>query len=133
MRWESGRRSRNIEDRRGRGAVGLGAGGLGVVVLLMAVAWISGQNPLDVLQQLDLGPAGSGTPIETGAPPAADDPQAQFVATVLADTEDTWSQVFADAGGEYDAPVLVLFTGAVASACGRASAAVGPFYCPADR
>jgi uncharacterized protein len=131
MRWESGRRSTNIEDRRGMGGGAMvGGGGLGVLVLVLIVSFFTGQNPLELLQQVDSGaPAGDAVP--TGAPPA-DDPQAQMVSAVLGDTEDTWSRIFAERGSTYEEPVLVLFERVVQSACGQASAAVGPFYCPAD-
>ncbi|MGE0044103.1 MAG: neutral zinc metallopeptidase [Vicinamibacterales bacterium] len=134
MRWESGRRSQNVEDRRGRrvGGVGLGTGGIGMLVVVLGLAWLTGQNPIDLLQMVEQAPAGPGY-ADTAAAPPADDPQAQFVSVVLADTEDTWSRLFADGDDRYEPPVLVLFTGAVDSACGRAGAAVGPFYCPGDR
>jgi predicted metalloprotease len=132
MRWESGRRSTNIEDRRGMSGAGMiGGGGLGVLALVLILSFVTGQNPLDVIQQVDTtAPAGDAVP--TGAP-RADDPQAQFVSAVLADTEDTWKRVFAQNGSTYEEPPLVLFERMVNSACGSASAAVGPFYCPADR
>jgi uncharacterized protein len=132
MRWESGRRSTNIEDRRGMGGGAMvGGGGLGVLVLVLIVSFFTGQNPLELLQQVDTGaPASDAVP--TGAPPA-DDPQAQMVAAVLADTEDTWTNMFAQRRATYEPPVLVLFEDSVRSACGMASSAVGPFYCPADR
>ena len=132
MRWESGRRSSNVEDRRGMGGAGMiGGGGIGMLILVLIISFISGQNPLDLIQQVDqTAPATDAVP--AGAPPA-DDPQAQFVSAVLADTEDTWRRVFQLNGTTYEDPRLVLFDNAVRSACGSASSAVGPFYCPADR
>jgi predicted metalloprotease len=131
MRWESGRRSSNVEDRRGMGGgTMVGGGGIGMLLLVLLFSFITGQNPLELLQQVD-----SGAPAETGAPagpPPANDPAAQMVSSVLADTEDTWGRIFAESGRRYEDPVLVLFEGAVQSACGSASAAVGPFYCPGD-
>lgn len=129
MRWRGGRRSGNVQDRRGMGA-GLAGGGIGVVVLAL-VAALFGVDPGVILQ----GDGGGGAPAgEAGGAPPADDEMAQFVSTVLAYTEDTWSDVFRREGlGEYPAPTLVLFSGAVQSACGFAQAAVGPFYCPRDR
>jgi len=128
MRWESGRRSTNIEDRRGMGGAGMiGGGGIGMLILVLIISFVTGTNPLELLQQVpqstDSGPA--------GAPPA-DDAQAQMISAVLGDTEDTWKQIFAQNGSQYEEPVLVLFDGSVQSACGMASAAVGPFYCPGD-
>ena len=131
MRWESGRRSSNVEDRRGIGGAGLiGGGGIGMLILVLLVSFITGTNPLELLQQMPQTPAGETGP--AGAPPA-DDQQAQMVSAVLADTEDTWGQIFAQNGSQYQEPVLVLFEGSVQSACGMASSAVGPFYCPADQ
>ncbi|MGE3275780.1 MAG: neutral zinc metallopeptidase [Vicinamibacterales bacterium] len=133
MRWESGRRSSNVEDRRGRsaGPVGLGTGGIGMVLVVLLVSWLTGTNPLTLLQLAEQGAGPASYEAPAGAPPA-DDAQAQFVSVVLADTEDTWGRLFAEGGQRYAAPTLVLFTGAVDSACGRAGAAVGPFYCPGD-
>ena len=131
MRWESGRRSTNVEDRRGMGGGAVvGGGGIGLLILVLIIAFITGANPLELLQQTDVGaPVGGSVP--TGAPPA-DDPQAQMVSAVLGSTEDVWREIFAKGGSRYQDPVLVLFDGSVASACGMASSAVGPFYCPGD-
>src|SRR5262245_55371989 len=131
MRWESGRRSTNIEDRRGMGGGAMiGGGGIGMLILVLLIAFITGANPLELLQQTDTGaPAGGSVP--TGAP-AANDPQAQMVSAVLGSTEDVWREIFAQGGSRYEDPILVLFEGSVASACGMASSAVGPFYCPGD-
>jgi len=131
MRWESGRQSTNIEDRRGMGGGAMiGGGGIGMLILVLIISFITGRNPLELLQQVETtAPAGDSAP--TGAPPA-NDPAARLVSAVLADTEDAWTKIFADHGRRYEAPVLVLFERAVQSACGQASAAVGPFYCPGD-
>jgi predicted metalloprotease len=131
MRWESGRRSSNIEDRRGIGGAGMiGGGGIGMLILVLLISFITGQNPLELLQQVPQSPAGDSAP---AGPPPADDQQAQMISAVLADTEDTWTQLFQQNGAAYKEPVLVLFEGSVRSACGLASSAVGPFYCPADQ
>jgi predicted metalloprotease len=132
MRWESGRRSTNVQDRRGMGGVAMaGGGGIGMLILVLIISFISGQNPLDLLSQVEQSaPPTDAAP--AGAPPA-DDPQAQMVSAVLADTEDTWRRVFRENGGTYEDPRLILFEGQVRSACGLASSAVGPFYCPGDR
>jgi predicted metalloprotease len=134
MKWRQGRRSTNIEDRRGRRtARGARAGGVGIVGLLimMGIAWVLGINPLEVLRVADVSaPSAS---LDPG--PSVHDPNdelAQFVSVVLADTEDTWNEIFARQGQDYREPILVLFTDRVRSACGLASAASGPFYCPAD-
>jgi uncharacterized protein len=132
MRWESGRRSSNVQDRRGMGGAGMiGGGGIGMLLLVLIISFVSGRSPLELLQQVEQ-TAPAGNPGEAGAPPV-DDRQAQMVSAVLADTEDTWRRIFRDNGATYEDPQLVLFDGQVRSACGLASAAVGPFYCPADR
>ncbi|MGD2112306.1 MAG: neutral zinc metallopeptidase [Gammaproteobacteria bacterium] len=132
MRWRTGRRSTNIEDRRGRPArVGALKGGIGTIVIALVLGYFLGVDP-GVLLQLTQGFA----PVETGEPyrPTAEEQeQADFVSVVLADTEDTWHAIFREAGLTYAEPGLVLFSGSVRSACGMASAALGPFYCPTDR
>lgn len=132
MRWRTGRRSQNIEDRRGmrisRRAKG---GGLGIIVLAL-VAMYFGVDPSIVLQGI---PSGSVTTTQTQ--PQSRSPEeerlAEFISVVLADTEDTWHAIFKEGGMTYKEPTLVLFSGAVQSACGFAQAAMGPFYCPADQ
>ncbi len=132
MRWKTGRRSRNVEDRRGRRVRrGIAGGGIGTIVLILAALYF-GIDPNVVMQGLDM-VSTSQAPPAGGQSPAADDEQAQFVSVVLADTEDTWQQLFAASGQRYQEPRLVLFSDAVRSACGFANAAVGPFYCPADK
>ncbi len=153
MRWQGRRQSSNIEDRRGDAGtggfggagprIGLGMPGgrrgggisIGAVVIVLVVSWFLGVNPLTLLGGLEGGDTGGATlgSQQTGQMGAPSDQPAQFVATVLADTEDTWTQIFADGGSRYQVPTLVLFTGQTSSACGFASAASGPFYCPGDR
>ena len=130
MRWQTRRRSSNIEDRRGmRAGPTLAGGGLGTLLLVLAALYF-GIDPTVLLQSQ----GGRGVAVEQGAPPsAAEQEMAQFVAVVLADTEDTWHALFQQSGRRYEEPRLVLFSGAVQSACGFAQAAMGPFYCPADR
>src|SRR5262245_33938995 len=131
MRWESGRRSDNVEDRRGmRVSPRMAGGGLGAIVIIL-LALFFGVDPRLLMQGM-----GTQSRVEepaSPAQPAGSDPLAQFVSVVLADTEDTWGALFQQAGAQYQEPKLVLFSGAVQSACGFAQAAVGPFYCPADR
>jgi len=132
MRWESARQSTNIQDRRGMGGgTMIGGGGIGMLLLVLLVSFISGRNPLELLSQVEQPAAQADTTAPTGAV-SENDPQARFVAAVLGDTEDTWNQIFARQGKHYEEPILVLFDGSVRSACGFASAAVGPFYCPND-
>lgn len=102
-----------------------------MLLIVLAVSCLTGTNPLSLLQVVEQANQGQTQSVPTGAP--AGDPAAEFVAVVLADTEDTWERVFQSAGKSYDAPVLVLFEDAVQSACGNASSASGPFYCPADQ
>lgn len=135
MRWRGGAESENVEDRRGRGGPVMVGGGIGMLVLIVVVALLGGnpQQLLRLLQQVQP-PGGQAAPNAPIDP--ANDPQRelkQFVAVVLKDTEDVWTNIFRQMGGEYEKPKLVLFSGRVQSACGLASAAVGPFYCPADR
>jgi hypothetical protein len=113
-----------------RGAAVGGLGGCGLIIFV-ALYLLLGGDPVQLVEQLpmDAGPSAS---VSTGRPPAGQDEMVDFVSVVLADTEDTWNEIFAQAGLQYQEPTLVLFTGAVQSACGMAGAAMGPFYCPAD-
>ena len=128
MRWTMGRRSDNVEDRRGSGVPLVAGGGIGTIVLVL-VALYFGIDPSVVLQ-------GSPPPATQQQAPAASsrggDEIRDFVSVVLADTEDTWNALFRRMNREYTDPKLVLFSGSVQSACGMAGAAVGPFYCPGD-
>jgi predicted metalloprotease len=139
MRWQMGRRSQNIEDRRGMSPVGLGrgarAGGIGGagILVLALIAMLLGVNPLTILSGIPGGGFGEPKTVPTGRPPAADDESSQFVSAVLAQTEDAWGEIFSQGGQNYRKPSLVLFDGAVQSACGMAGSATGPFYCPADQ
>ena len=147
MRWQGRRQSTNVRDERGAGnfggySGGLGGptrgpfvvrrsgGGIGLLLVILVVAWLLGVNPLDLLQ-------GDGTTAPTPGSQqtsqVGNDEAKQFVATVLADTEDVWTAIFAEGGKTYPKPMLTLFSGGLQSGCGFASAAVGPFYCPADR
>ncbi|MBC2655763.1 neutral zinc metallopeptidase [Pseudomonas sp. MSSRFD41] len=145
MLWKKGRRSDNVVDVRddsgGGGGGGLRFGGgkglsLTAIVLIVGIGWATGQDPLQILGQLLSQGGGQvsapATTQERKAPPANDE-QAEFVRAILGDTEDTWGQIFQQAGRQYQAPKLILFRGRVTSACGAATSASGPFYCPADR
>ncbi len=134
MRWKSLRRSQNVEDRRGRRVsrkASIGGGGLGVLVLAL-VAMYFGVDPAVVLEG-----AGGLTAAQQNeqrqAPPAEQDELVEFTKAVLSTTEDTWNSIFQKLGRQYKEPKLVLFTESVSSACGSASAAMGPFYCPGDQ
>ena len=126
MRWQGMRRSSNVEDRRGFGGGGKIALGGGGTIIVLLIAMLFGVNPLQLLQ--GVGPT-------TQTPQAVDpaeQPLAEFSSVVLAQTEDVWTAHFQRMGQTYQPPRLVLFQDMVESACGSASAAVGPFYCPAD-
>jgi predicted metalloprotease len=130
MRWTGGRRSDNIEDRRGMGGTLIAGGGIGSIVLVL-LALFFGFDPGAILQT-DSPPAPRTSPAPPATSPAHDDIK-EFVSVVLADTEDTWHELFRRMGRQYREPRLVLFTDSVQSACGMAGAAVGPFYCPSDQ
>lgn len=127
MRWQGGRRSGNIQDRRGRGGM-IAGGGIGAVVLGLIAVFL-GVDPSD----LPVAPASQ--EVENSAPGqyAGTDEDADRISVVLASTEDTWRALFDARGMQYAEPDLVLFDNAVQSACGFAQSAVGPFYCPADQ
>lgn len=133
MRWQGRRQSGNVDDRRGstgkRIAVG---GGLGTIVLVV-ITLLMGGDLGDVLQLVTGGNNSASTSTTARTPTPEEDAQAQFVKVVLADTEDVWNRLFQEQGAQYQEPTLVLFTDAVQSACGNASAATGPFYCPGDQ
>jgi uncharacterized protein len=139
VRWKDLRRSSNVRDVRGAGGgriplpIGRGGrvgGGLGVIVILI-LAFVFG-GPEAVLQLL--GGGGGGAPTaEQGRPLTANDETSDFVARVLGSTEDVWNEMFRQQGQVYQPPELLVFAGAVQSACGYASSASGPFYCPGDR
>jgi len=132
MLWKGRRESANVEDRRGIGGGGLAVGGgLGGIVLLV-VALLFGVDPRQLLEQQPQGGPQTGTQTSRSANPQEEE-LAQFSRVVLAETEDVWNDLFRQNGRQYRQPTLVLFTSRVESACGRASAAVGPFYCPGDQ
>ena len=125
-----GRQSDNIEDRRGVSGGLVAGGGIGTIILLL-VALYFGIDPSVILQ----GDSNVAPPTTQQAPSASSnerDPMRDFVATVLADTEDTWSALFREMDRTYREPRLVLFSSTVQSACGMAGSATGPFYCPQD-
>ncbi len=157
MRWRGGRRSNNVEDRRGSnaggslgGGRGAGAllplvlrlvgrkGGIWTILIMVAVLYFAGAD----LGGLLGGITGTQSGLAPGQQPQIDGPVqqsaaeqqlAEFVAVVLGDTEDTWQALFKQRGERYVEPKLVLFRGATRSACGLGQAAMGPFYCPADQ
>jgi predicted metalloprotease len=134
MRWRGQRESENVEDRRGMRVSGRGAAiGGGGLLLLLAFALLTGQDPVQMLETVGGGQSQVGMqPGESGQLGAPGDEMGQFASVVLGSTEDVWGEVFEGGGRRYQQPRLVLFTDAVDSACGFNSAAVGPFYCPVD-
>ncbi len=139
VKWRGRRQSKNVEDRRGAAA----AGASGIVIMLLRFVigrfgirglfilgivgvglYVAGVNPLALMQ---------GQPATQQAAEPVDDEASQFVRAVLAETEDVWSTIFTQQGANYPTPTLVMFSQSVSSACGYASAAAGPFYCPLDR
>jgi predicted metalloprotease len=133
MRWENEQESSNVEDQRGMRLSGKAKGGGIGIILLALVGMYFGIDPAvilnlgDSVQQVQVGPSG---PVQQSA---EEKQLSKFVSVVLADTEETWHKVFSASGRTYEEPKLVLFSGAVQSACGYAQAAMGPFYCPGDR
>ena len=132
MRLDDERESSNVEDRRGMSMPGGRAGGIGIGTIALAlVAMYFGVDPSVVLN-MGQGLSQNNAPVEA-RPIPADDPDAKFVAKVLASTEDTWSKIFQASGQQYPPPKLVLFSGQTPTACGAGQAAAGPFYCPGDQ
>ena len=134
MRWEGQRESSNVEDRRGMSPArvgGVGGLGIGGIILVLAVSYFTGTNPLTLLNMLDgvQNMTESSAPTDSGRIGAPSDQLGKFASVVLADTETTWTGLL---GQRYENPRMVLFSGAVQSACGTTSSAVGPFYCPGD-
>lgn len=133
MRWQFGRKSSNVEDRRGRGGPGaVVGGGIGMFLLALVVTLLGG-DPSLILDQVTTGSDPYNNPAQVAPAPPADDETAKFVSVILGYTEDTWSQIFRESGSQYINPKLVLFSGVVQSDCGTAESAMGPFYCPLDQ
>jgi predicted metalloprotease len=131
MRWQDLRRSGNVEDRRGASGKAImlgGGGGIGLIIIIILVALLGG-DPQALIQSGQIGFERAG---ERQFSPE-EEQLAEMVSAVLGDTEDVWNRLFQQMGRDYREPKLVLFTGQVQSACGFASAAMGPFYCPADQ
>lgn len=129
MLWRGRRGSSNVDDRRGISGGGVAAGGgiIGVIIYLL-YTFLGGGGDSSAPPPVLPGPSTEMTTEQK----AADDERAEFVKVVLAETEDVWSKIFSEQGKDYPEPTLVLFRDAVQSACGNASAAMGPFYCPSD-
>jgi predicted metalloprotease len=132
MKWQVGRQSSNVEDRRGGGGGGFGLPHLGIggILIVVVVSLLFHKNPLQVLGQVAGTQQGEAP---AGANPPVNDEAKQFASTILGSTEDVWGKILQQNGKQYPPPTLTLFSGMVGSACGRASSAMGPFYCPGDQ
>lgn len=129
MKWENGRRSSNVDDRRGKVSGKVKGGGIGIIVIVL-IGLFFGYDLTPLLDQVQMETDPGVTTKYKGT--KEEEKLADFVSVVLADTEDTWKLLFKKQNARYKEPVLVLFSGMVKSACGSASSAMGPFYCPAD-
>src|SRR5579863_6447804 len=143
MRWDEFRRSSNVEDDRGSsmgGGFGIPGGGhglgIGTIIILGLVGWALGIDPSTLINGAEI-LSGGGQIVQQNGPPPADDAQndqtKDFIAAVLGDTEDRWTDIFTDMGRTYHSVRLRLFDGAIDGGCGMAQSAMGPFYCPQDK
>ena len=139
MKWRGGQRSDNVVDVRGSGRRGFGGGGgggklgLGGIAVVVVLSLLLGKNPLEMLGLVSQVTEGMSPPAQQeGTPPPANDEGADFVRAILGETEAVWGEIFQQSGSQYEQPRLILFSGGVDSACGSASSASGPFYCPGD-
>lgn len=138
MKWRGGQRSDNVVDVRGsgrRGGLGGGGGklGLGGIAVVVVLSLILGKNPMEMLGLVSQVTEGMAPPVaQEGAAPPASDEAADFVRAILGETERVWGEIFQQSGRQYEQPKLILFSGGVDSACGSATSASGPFYCPGD-
>jgi predicted metalloprotease len=128
MRWKGRRKSSNVEDRRGKTSRGMVGGGVGTIVIILAI-YLLGGDPTDLLDTMQVDNTGTTT---TYQGTEQENELAEFVSVVLAETEDVWTDLFRKKGSSYKFPKLVIYNGSVQSACGFSSAATGPFYCPGD-
>ena len=128
MRWKARRESSNVEDRRGRSFKGMVGGGIGTIIIILAIYFLGG-DPTQLLNTSQLDNSSTTSSYEETA---EENELAHFVSVVLAETEDVWTELFRNEGASYEYPKLVLYSGSVQSACGFSSAATGPFYCPGD-
>lgn len=130
MRLGGRRTSDNVEDRRGKGGGAKVSLGIGGTIVVGIIIWLMGGNPMDVITQQAIDGAGNS---QTYTPTPQEEQAAVFAKTILAGTEDIWTQIFRENGLTYTPPKMVLFSRATVSGCGNASSSTGPFYCPADQ
>lgn len=128
MLWKGRRQSSNVEDRRGHAPKAVVGGGIGTIIVVLAI-YLLGGDPIQLLNNMQLEKSTTTAPYQGTA---EENELAQFVSVVLAETEDVWTEVFRKDGLSYSFPKLVLYSGSVQSACGFSGAATGPFYCPGD-
>ena len=140
MRLDGRRESSNVEDRRGMSGGAKAGLGIGGIIMVALIAWISGGDPLSaVMQEVQNGGLGSlsgtNTEVEEGQREFTQEEQelAKFSTQILAGTEDVWTEIFKQNGAQYQVPKMVLYTGGVQTACGQGSAQMGPFYCSGDQ
>jgi len=135
VEWEQGRRSENVEDRRRSGGKKMALGGGGISIVMLIIVFIMTKGDLGKVMQVAQQQAQQ-APVQQADPNAPVDPREErlkeYVTVILADTEDVWTELFKKMGRNYEKPVLVFFKGEVSSACGNATSASGPFYCPGD-
>lgn len=132
MKWRDARQSSNVEDGGGGGGMGPGRLGLGGVAAVVVISLLLGKNPLEMLALVSQMAGGGPTAQAPATPSAENAANREFVAAILGETEDVWGAIFQASNAQYEQPHLVLFAGFVSTACGGASSASGPFYCPAD-
>ena len=134
MRWKDARRSSNIEQGGSRGGMRLGGGKLGIggIAAVVVISLVLGKNPLEMLGLVEQITGGGQVTQSQQAPSAQNAENTDFVAAILGETEDVWGAIFQQSNAQYQQPKLVLFAGTVQTACGGASSASGPFYCPGD-
>lgn len=130
MKLDGRRRSDNVDDRRGKGSSGKISLGIGGTIVVALIVWLLGGNPMNFVSQQAAGNMSAG---QDYTPTAEEERAAAFAETILAGTEDVWTEVFIQNGMKYIPPKMVLFSGATNSGCGNASSSTGPFYCPADQ
>lgn len=126
MKWLGRRGSGNIDDRRGMSGGGMAIGGGTIILVILGLLF--GGDPQSILNQVS-----QNQPVQEGKVGSPQDDAGKFADVVLADTDELWTEVFRENGKQYERPTMVLFDDLVASACGSASSATGPFYCPSDR
>ena len=136
MRLDGRRESSNVEDRRGMSGGAKAGMGIGGIIMVALIAWISGGDPLSaVMQEVQQNGFGGNTEVTEGQREFTQEEQelAKFSTQILAGTEDVWTEIFKQNGAQYQVPKMVLYTGGVQTACGQGSAQMGPFYCSGDQ